>query len=88
MSIVDKVSHLTWKKYLKKKTPQFMGASIVTVLLVLTIILSEGIDLTIDPQNLDPQYLLISSSSSLTTFRSESKQIFLFLIGIQDQSEV
>ena len=42
-----------------------MGVSIITALLVLTIILSEGIDLTVDSQNLDPQYILLIIVSSL-----------------------
>ena len=81
MSIVDKVSHLTWKKYLKKKTPQFMGASIITALLVLTIILSEGIDLTVDSQDLDPQYILLIIVSSLAFLVLLAAILKLFLFS-------
>ncbi|MHA1228989.1 MAG: hypothetical protein ACTSPV_19920, partial [Candidatus Hodarchaeales archaeon] len=81
MSAIGKVSHLTWRKYLKKKTPQFAGVSIISALLVLTIILSEGIDLTVDPQNLDFQHILLIIVSSLTYFILLGAILKLYLFG-------
>jgi len=79
--VINKVSRLTWKKYVKKKTPQFIGASIVAALLVVTILLSEGIDLTVDHQNLDPQYLLLILVSSLAFLLLLGGILKLFLFG-------
>jgi len=81
LSAIGKVSHLTWRKYLKKKTPQFAGVSIISALLVLTIILSEGIDLTVDPQNLDFQHILLIIVSSLTYFILLGAILKLYLFG-------
>jgi len=70
--MTDQISHLTWKKFLKKKTPQFVGVSLVTSLLIATIILSEGITLTTDYSNLELPFMLLIITSSLA---------FLFLLG-------
>jgi hypothetical protein len=70
--IVDKVSRLTWRKFVKKKAPTYVGASVIAALLVITILLWEGIDLTVDHQNLDPQYILLIIVSS---------SAFLILLG-------
>lgn len=80
--VIDKVSRLTWKKYAKKKTPQFAGVSIIAALLMLTTLLSEGVNLTVDPQNLDPQYLLLIVVSSLAFLLLLFGILKLFLLEI------